>query len=77
MILGQVINPGEAVESEYPCVKRWQSYNTYALFSSSHRAMIIAADPSHEQDFVGKDVDDTSDPNWIRTEKFEIVISGE
>lgn len=77
MIVGRVINQGKEVKTEYPCVKRWQSYNTYALFSAAHRATIIAADPVHQHDFVGKDVEDTSDPNWVRTEKFEIVISGE
>ena len=53
MILGQVIRPGDEIKQEFPCVKRWQSYNTYALFSSETQAVIISADTAHDNDFVG------------------------
>ena len=75
MILGQVIRPGDEIKQEFPCVKRWQSYNTYALVSSETQAVIISADTAHDNDFVGKQVEDCNDVNWVLVDNFEIVIS--
>ena len=75
MILGQVIRPGDEIKQEFPCVTRWQSYNTYALFSSDTQAVSISADTAHDDAFVGKQVEDCNDANWVPVDNFEIVIS--
>ncbi len=75
MIIGKAVRHGNKIEQDFPCVKRWQSTGTYALFSSSFQAVIICVDPSHEDDFVGQAIDDCSNENWERVDNFEITIS--
>ncbi|EQA7786824.1 hypothetical protein ACX818_001418 [Acinetobacter baumannii] len=72
----EIIHAGMPVKSEYPQMKRWQTHNTFALFSSPNNAMIVSADINHENDYIGKKVEDPLDPNWIQVQDFAIVIRG-
>ena len=70
-----IVTEGDISKPQYPCVKRWYPHLTFALFSTCGSAVIIAVDPAHSHDFIGKKVDDPSDGNWIVAENFKIVIS--
>jgi len=76
MLKSEINQIGEHVNEEYPQVKQWQHYNTYALFSSENDAVIISADKNHSNDFVGMKVLDTDADEWIKVKNFEIVIKG-
>ena len=76
MIVAEVVNKGNHQEENYPQVKQWQHYNTYALFSSENDAVIIAADENHKHDFVGMKVLDIFADEWVKVKNFEIVIKG-
>lgn len=76
MITSEVSEQGTKVEEVYPQVKQWQRYDTFALFSSAHTAVIIAAAASHENDFVGKIVDDPLSDEWQQVKDFSITIKG-
>ena len=76
MITSEVDEHGTKVEEVYPQVKQWQRYDTFALFSSAHSAIIIAADPAHGEDFVGKNVDDPLSEEWQQVKGFQITIKG-
>ena len=77
MIIAEVINAGNHQDEKYPQVKQWQHYSTYALFSSETDAVIISADPSHKNDFVGLKVEDLTSNEWVKVTGFEIVIKGD
>ena len=76
MIIAEVVNKGNHQEENYPQVKQWQHYNTYALFSSETDAVIISADSAHVNDFVGLKVEDPTGNEWVKVTGFEIVIKG-
>ena len=76
MLKSEINQTGEHVNEEYPQVKQWQHYSTYALFSSENDAVIICADKNHSNDFVGMKVIDTDADEWIKVKNFEIVIKG-
>lgn len=77
MISSSIVRKGTILDLKYPCVKQWQNYNTCALFSSENQAVLISVDEAHTGDFVGKIVEDCSDPNWKVINNYEIVIHQE
>ena len=76
MIIAEVVNKGNHQEENYPQVKQWHHYNTYALFSSEMDAVVISADSAHDNDFVGLKVEDPTGNEWVKVTGFEIVIKG-
>lgn len=64
---------GKVNKGQYPCVKKWCGFETYALFSSAHDAVIIAVAENHH-DYVGQKVEDFSDANWELVQNYEICI---